>query len=178
MKQLGGNQQLCMGQRCGIEHAIHSLTANFDENEAVLIDATNAFNLLNRKLALENIKFIWPALFNAVKNSYSSPSPLYVNGTTLSSEEGTTQGDPLAMCTYGVAILPLIQKVSEVNVIHKWYAEGGNACGRISDLYETFRALRTEGPGYENFVNAPKCQVIVKKDWTSPWRRLQDQTSK
>ena len=62
LKQLGGNQQLCMGQRCGIEHAIHSMRANFDENEAVLlIDATNAFNLLNRKLALENINIICPA---------------------------------------------------------------------------------------------------------------------
>ena len=95
LKQLDGNQQLCMGQRCGIEHAIHSLRADFDENEALrLNDATNAFNLLNRKLALENIKIVCPALFIAVKSSYSSPSPLYVNGTTLCSEESTTQGDP------------------------------------------------------------------------------------
>ena len=77
LKQLGGNQQLCMGQRCGIEHAIHSLRASFDENEAVLlIDATNAFNLFNRKPALENIKISCPAVFIAVKNSYSSPSTL------------------------------------------------------------------------------------------------------
>ena len=169
MKQLGGNQQLCMGQRCGIEHAIHSLRANFDENEAVLlIEATKAFNLLNRKLALENIKIICPAPFNAVKNSYSSPSPPSVNGTTLWSEEGTTQGDPLAMCINGFAILPLIQKISKVNVIQKGYADEGNACGRISDLYETFRALKTEGPGYGYFVNAPKCQVIVKEEKNGP----------
>ena len=71
LKQLGGNQQLFMGQRCGVEHAFNSLRANFDENEAVLlIDAPNAFNLLNRKLALETIKIICPALFIAVKNSY------------------------------------------------------------------------------------------------------------
>ena len=164
LKQLGGNQQLCMGQRCGIEHAIHSLRRNFDENKAaLLIDATNAFNLLNRKLALENIQIIFPALFNAVKNSYSSALPLYVNGKTLWSEEGSTKGDPLAMCMYGVAILPQIQKISGLNVIHKRYADDGNACGRISNLFETFRALRTEGQGYGYFVNAPKCQVRVKK---------------
>ena len=74
LKQLGGNQQLCMGQRCGIEQAIHSLRANFNGNEAVLlIDATKAFNLLNCKLALENMKIICPGLFIAVKNSHSSP---------------------------------------------------------------------------------------------------------
>ena len=68
------------------------------------------------------------------------------------------------MCIYGVAILPLIQKVSKVNVIHKWYASDGNACGRISALYETFRALKTEGPSYGYLVNAPKCKVIVRKE--------------
>ena len=65
---------------------------------------------------------------------------------------------------YGVAILPLIQKISKVNVIHKRYADDGNACGPISDLYETFRTLKTEGPGYGYVVNAPKCQVIVRKE--------------
>ena len=89
-------------------------------------------------------------------------SPLYVNGIKLGSEEGTTQGNPIARGMYGLAILPLIQKISKVNVIHKWFVDDGNACGRISDLYETFRALKTEGPEYGYFVNAPKCQVIVK----------------
>ena len=57
----------------------------------------------------------------------------------------------------------LIQKISKVNLIQKWYVDDGNACGRISDIYETFRALKTEGPGYGYFVNAPECQVLVKK---------------
>ena len=87
LKHFCGNQQLCMGQRSGIEHAIHSLRTNFDENETVLlIDATNAFNLFDRKQGLESMEIICPALFNAVKDSCSSPSPLYVNGSTLWSE--------------------------------------------------------------------------------------------
>ena len=51
---------------------------------------------------------------------------------------------------------PLIHKISKVNVIHKWYADDGNARGRIYDLDETFRALKTECPGYGYFVNTPK----------------------
>ena len=90
--------------------------------------------------------------------------PLYVNVTTLWSEEGTTQGDPLATCMYGVAMFPLIQKTPKVNVIQNWYADIGKACGLISDLYETFRALKIEGLRYGYFVNAPKCQVRVKKE--------------
>ena len=53
LKQLGATQRFCMGQRCGREHAIHSLRATSDENEAVfLTDATNSFNLFIHKLAL------------------------------------------------------------------------------------------------------------------------------
>ena len=51
LTSLGGNMQLCLGQKCGIEHAIHSLRHSFDDpkNEAILlIDARNAFNVLNR----------------------------------------------------------------------------------------------------------------------------------
>ena len=84
LQQLGGNQQLCMGQRCGIEHAIHSLRANFDENEAVLLtDATNAFNLLNRKLALENITINCPALFIAVKKLIFIPIAVLCERNTM-----------------------------------------------------------------------------------------------
>ena len=51
LKFLGGNLQLCLGQRCGIEHAIHSLREAFEQPETqaiLLIDAKNAFNSLNR----------------------------------------------------------------------------------------------------------------------------------
>ena len=59
LTSLGGNMQLCLGQKCGIEYAIHSLRHNFDdpENEAILLnDAKNAFNVFNRRTALENVK--------------------------------------------------------------------------------------------------------------------------
>ena len=45
---LGGNIKLCLGQKCGIEHARLSLRDSFDEleNEAILlIDAKNAFSI-------------------------------------------------------------------------------------------------------------------------------------
>ena len=55
---LGGNMQLCLGQKCGIEHAIHSLRRKFFDsgNEAILIDAKIALNVLNRRIALQNAK--------------------------------------------------------------------------------------------------------------------------
>ena len=55
LTSLGGKMQLHLGRKCGIEHAIHSLRHSFDdpENEAILlIDAENAFNVLNRQTSL------------------------------------------------------------------------------------------------------------------------------
>ena len=54
LKLLGKNKKLCLGQKCGIEHAIHSFRQQFETLEVqdiVLIDAKNAFNSMNRDLA-------------------------------------------------------------------------------------------------------------------------------
>ena len=64
--------QLCLGQKCVIEHAIHSLRHSFDdpENEAILlIDAKNEFNVLNRRTAIENVKALCPSLDVALKKT-------------------------------------------------------------------------------------------------------------
>ena len=49
LKLLGKNKQLCLGQKCGMEHAIHSLRQQFETPEVQgisLIEAKNAFNLI------------------------------------------------------------------------------------------------------------------------------------
>ena len=58
--QAAGPLQLCAGQPSGCEAAIHAMRAVFDppDGEAVLqVDATNAFNCLNRQVALTFLPF-------------------------------------------------------------------------------------------------------------------------
>ena len=145
LMKLGGNIQLCLGQKCGIEHAIHSLRKAYDSPEVegiLLIDAQNAFNSLNRDLALKNVDILCPSLTHAIRNSYSTPSDLYINQNLIKSQEGTTQGDPLAMAMYGIAILPLIKRVMSNDVTHKWFADDGNAAGSIASLLKLYHELR------------------------------------
>ena len=67
--------------------------------EAVLlVDASNAFNNLNHQVALTNISVNCPAILPVLANTYRQPSFLFVGGVVLISKEGTTQGDPLAIC--------------------------------------------------------------------------------
>jgi len=53
--EIAGSLQLCAGQSTGAEAIFHSMRESFekDNTEAVLlIDTTNAFNRLNRQVAL------------------------------------------------------------------------------------------------------------------------------
>ena len=146
----------------GIEYAIQLLRDHYSKNSAdavFLIDAENAFNSLNRKLALKNIKNFCPSFLTAIKNSYSNPSKLFVNKKTLCSQEGTTQGDPLAMAMYGLAIIPLIKLLSVDNVIQKWYADDGNAVGNLSNLRTILDKIVSLGKFFGYNVKASKCQL-------------------
>ena len=63
IQEAAGVRQLCAGQIAGIEAAIHSVVHEFqtDEVEAVLlVNASNAFNSLNREAALHDIQYICP----------------------------------------------------------------------------------------------------------------------
>ena len=107
-----GSLQVCAGLKCGSEAAIHAMRKMFeaDGNEAVLlIDASNAFNSLNRSAALHNIRILCPTLATFAINTYREPARLFIiGGKEIKSAEGTTQGDPIAMGLYAVSLQPLI----------------------------------------------------------------------
>ena len=71
--QVTGGLQLCTGQQSGCEAAIHTMNKMFSESDddaVILVDASNAFNQLNRKAALFNITRLCPAIAPAIVNTY------------------------------------------------------------------------------------------------------------
>ena len=157
--------QLCLGQKSGNEHAINSLRHSFDdpENEAILlIDAKNAINVLYKRTALENVKALCPSLHVALEIFYGHPSHLYIGKLTIMSQEGTTQGDPLAMTMYGIAILPVITGLRNDSLAQKWYVDDGSVVGKLKDIKALFDKLTQPGPKYGYLVSSPKCQLIIK----------------
>ena len=66
--------------------AIHPMRLVFTEEstEAVLsVDASNALNSLNRKVALRNVFILCPALATVLINIYRADVPLYIDGKHL-----------------------------------------------------------------------------------------------
>ena len=118
VQQATGALQVCAGQQAGCEAAIHAMRQIFEHPlmEAVLmVDASNAFNSLNRQVALRNILHICPSIAPAIINSYCSDSYLFIEGEVMHSSEGSTQGDPLATAMYTIATLPLIHQLKEAS---------------------------------------------------------------
>ena len=157
--------QLCGRQISGIEAAVHAVRSAFalDENEAVLlVDASNAFNILNRQAALHNISRICPPLSTILINTCRALTVLFVNGATILSQEGTTQGDPLAMPMYAVATIPLIKEL-DGHCNQTWYADDTAEVGKITDLRDWWDKLITVGPPYRYFPHPSKTWLITKE---------------
>jgi len=90
--------QLCVGIPAACEVAISSLVRQYSSEDVdgiLLVDASNAFNSLNRATALHNIPKVCPAAGQAFINMYQADIPLFVDGgDVIWSREGTCQGDP------------------------------------------------------------------------------------
>ena len=123
-----GSLQVSAGQKSGSEAAVHAMNSLFSayETDAVLlIDASNAFNTLNRAAALHSILILCPTIATFVINTYRLPVRLFVTGgQELKSSEGTTQGDPLSMSKYGISLIPLTLALQNTsNTKQCWLAD-------------------------------------------------------
>ena len=101
---------------------------------ALLVDASNAINSLNRKVALLNMRYVCPALETMLTNCYQSPIRLFVSGGgEVLLKEGTTQGDPLGMAMFSLSMVPLITKLMEdVDATFQvWFADDATGVGTL-----------------------------------------------
>ena len=75
----------------------------------------------------------------------------------LYSNEGTTQGDPLSMLFYGMALMPLIRKIRDNSkYTQSFYADDGAACGDLNELAFWLQKVCHEGPKYGYFPEPSK----------------------
>ena len=155
------------GQKSGSEAAVHAMSSMFstDETDAVLlIDATNAFNTLNRAATLHNISILCPIIATFVINTYRQPVRLFVTGgQELKSSDGTTQGDPLSMSIYGISLIPLMLALKNTsNTKQCWLADDASGAGSIKDVLKWWKSQEKMGPMFGYYPNTLKCWLIVK----------------
>ena len=159
-----GTSQLCAGQKSGCEVAVHLMQRLYegDIEGVLLVDATNAFNSLNRRVMLYNIQCLCPSFATCVLNCYRSDAELFVGGETLHSAEGTTQGDPLSMAIYALGTLPLV-RLAQAKATQAWFADDASAGDKLVKLRAWWSSLCEHGPRYGYHANASKTWLVVKE---------------
>ena len=177
IQEAAGILQTCCGIPGGVEAAVHSTRLVFEDEttEAVLlVDATNAFNSLNRRAAIHNIRQLCPSIYQYVQNIYQNPADLIINSPKgaesryLQSEEGFTQGDPIAMQCFGISMRPLSDRLAQATDPQKCrqvlYADDLTGAGVLSELRTWWDCVCKDGPKYGYFPNNTKSILIVKQD--------------
>ncbi|PFX27820.1 hypothetical protein AWC38_SpisGene7494 [Stylophora pistillata] len=134
-----GSPQVCAGLRGGSKAAVYAMHSIFEEEETdatLLIDASNAFNALNRAAALHNIKVLCPPITTYAINTYRQPIRLFIaGGGELKSAEGTTQGDPLVMAIYAISLQSLITRLGiSSDAKQCWYADDASGSGSLEAI--------------------------------------------
>ena len=144
---------------------MHAMRMIFNEVSAegvLLVDATND---INRQAALHNIGILCPSLAQIINNTKQSPVRLIMPGSgEILSTDVTTQGDPLAMGMYAIAVTPIIRHLRSFyqTVQQVWYADDAAGAGSCDNLKMWWDELNRIGPLYGYYPNASKTCLIVK----------------
>ena len=194
-----GTLQTCSGIEAGIEAAVHAMREIYEEEDTeamLLVDAKNAFNSLNREVALNNIAVICPTFHRFLNNSYQCPSKLFIVGSQetskdlkyIYSKEGATQGDPAAMAMYALGTRPLMDLLENKaqleinNTTQVFYADDASAAGKLDALKQWWDELQEIGPLFGYFPKPSKTWIVVKpgmstllKKGESTWVRSSEQ---
>ena len=171
--------QTCAGLPGGIEASIHAMRKIYDDSATkgiLLIDASNAFNALNRKAALNNIKYTCPEFSGYVNNLYRGDAELFVAGSseTVMSCEGTTQGGTESMGFYSGGLVPISHYQIEERTVDQspddsdiakklFYADDG--AGTLDQVLRWWNEIQKLGPNFGYFPKPSKTWLIVKPEF-------------
>ena len=158
-----------MGNATGTTSAVPVGNEDDTPNEEVLllVDAANGFNNLSRYGMLWTVKHRCSKMARFSFNCYRHEIRLICrrpgeDAVILLSKEGVTQGDPLAMALYGIALLPLAEILREANteVLQPWYADDAAMQGRALAVAQCFHLLIRVGPHFGYFPEPEKSFAI------------------
>lgn len=83
-------------------------TAGCEFSFLVSLDASNAFNRMDRHEMASAVKTFAPTLWRACKWAYGDPSDLVCGQTILQSSQGVRQGDPFGPLFFSIALRPTL----------------------------------------------------------------------
>ena len=163
IEEAAGPLQVCAGQEGGCEAAVHAMRESSKNQSrkqcSWLMQQTHS--MLSTGWPLSTTSVSCPPLAQILINTYRAPIRMIIPGNgEISSSEGTTQGDPLAMAMYALAISPLIDQLRTrcPNVQQVWFADDATGAASCSNLRSWWDTLSSRGPAFGYHQPDPKIE--------------------
>ncbi|XP_026391877.1 uncharacterized protein LOC113287356 isoform X2 [Papaver somniferum] len=126
----------------------------------LLIDFSNAFNLVDRSNIIKEVRAHCPSISHWVEFCYAKPAKLYYLKSVRSSAKGVQHGDPLDPLLFALALHPLIEKIAAQCTLdlHAWYLDDGTMVGDTMEVSKALKIIQEEGPSYGLHLNISKTE--------------------
>ncbi|XP_026428410.1 uncharacterized protein LOC113324308 [Papaver somniferum] len=167
MSRYLGNYQFEVGIPCGGEAILHAannlleMHGHYNSKTMLLVDFTNAFNLVDRYTMIREVRTMCPSISNWVEFCYSKPARLYYNDVVLSSAKGVQQGDRLGPLLFALILHPLVNKITAECTLdlHAWYLDDGTLIGDTMEVSKALKIIQDEGPAKGLHLNINKTEI-------------------
>ena len=144
--------QLGVGVQGGCEAILHTVRQALEKDPDkwnLQCDFLNAFNLASRQTTFLEVEKVFPEALAWVLTSYGAPSHLQYGDSTISSDRGFHQGDPLAGLLFSANLQPVIDTIEEEVPdleVDAWFLDDGDQVGTLDQLRKVVDILLREGP--------------------------------
>ena len=169
--------QYCLTSN-GAEKIAHCLQAIIDADNTKDIftpDANNAFNSLNLKHALYQIKLNIPSILPYLREIYGKSSTAWyellpnINPDShivagIHKEEGVDQGCVSASFLYSMGINPLLQDIKNIlgnDGFVKFFADDGNLAAPTENMINVIKLMSSNGPSLGYTMNKTKGKYLM-----------------
>ena len=173
------NTQYCL-DRNGSEKIIHCLQTIIDASPSLDIftpDASNAYNCLNIKHTLNEVKVNFPSILPFIRQTYGTSSDAWYELTPttdpdshrvagIHKEEGVDQGCSSASFLYSIGIQPLLKEIStciENQGFVKYFVDDGNIAAPTNKMIDAINILSSKGPSLGYSMNKAKGRYLIGK---------------